>query len=226
MLKDLINLVFPKLCFGCQEILLENENILCVNCLAHLPYTNQHKITDNAAYQKFYGRIPIEFVACFLYYSKKGKIQNLIHQLKYNNHPEISYYLGKMYALQLKETSLDLSFDAIIPTPLHLDKMKSRGYNQVAGFAEALAEVFKIPIENNILYKTKNIKSQTKKNLFERTSKTEEKFEVRLTDEYYGKHFLLIDDILTTGGTLESCGKKLLQIPNSKLSLLCLAYTL
>lgn len=226
MWNDLINLLFPKQCFGCQEILLENETMLCVNCLAHLPYTQQHKFAANTAYNKFYGRISVESVACFLYYEKKGKIQNIIHQLKYNNHPEISYYLGKMYALQLKEDAFNAEFDAIIPTPLHKDKMKSRGYNQVSGFAEALSEVFNIPIAHDILYKTKNIKSQTKKNLFERTSKTEEKFEVTFSEQHTGKHFLLIDDILTTGGTLESCGKKILQIPNSKLSLLCLAYTL
>lgn len=225
MWNSFLDLLFPKLCFGCEEILLNNENIICLHCRNNLPLTYHCNIPKNEVTQKFYGRIPIDYASCFLYYTKGGMIQNLFHQLKYHNHPEISYCLGKIYAQQLKNCTYYQKLDAIIPVPLHRDKLKARGYNQLDGFAQAISEELSIPIAQQLLYKTKNNSSQTRKNLFDRTSKTEEKFEVQYGIEDAHKHYLLIDDILTTGGTLESCAKKILTIPNSKISIACLAAT-
>lgn len=225
MWNSFLDLLFPKLCFGCEEILLNNEDIVCLHCRNNLPLTYHCNMSKNEATQKFYGRIPIEYASCFLYYTKGGVVQNLFHQLKYHNQPEISYCLGKIYAQQLKNCIYYTQLDAIIPVPLHRDKLKTRGYNQLDGFAQAVSEDLCVPIAQHLLYKTKNNSSQTKKNLFNRTSKTEEKFEVQYGATDTDKHYLLIDDILTTGGTLEACAKKVLTIPNSKISIACLAAT-
>ncbi len=225
MWNSFLNLLFPKLCFGCQEILLNNEKTICLKCRNTLPFTHQCNMSKNETTQKFYGRIPIEYASSFLYYSKGGIVQNILHHLKYRNQPEVSYFLGKMYAHQLISSPYYKNINAIIPVPLHKDKLRKRGYNQLNGFAQALSEELKIPIVEHLLYKTKNYSSQTKKNIFDRTSKTEEKFEIKYNLEDSNKHYLLIDDILTTGGTLESCAKKILQIPNCKISIACLATT-
>lgn len=225
MWSSFLNLLFPKLCFGCQEMLLNNEEVICRLCRNSLPLTHHCNMVKNEATRKFYGRIPIEYASSFLYYSKGGIVQNILHHLKYRNQPEISYFLGKMYAQKLLSCPYYKHLDAIIPVPLHKDKLRSRGYNQLNGFAQALSEELKIPIANHLLYKTKNYSSQTKKSIFDRTSKTEEKFEIEYNLEDSNKHYLLIDDILTTGGTIESCAKKILQIPNCKISIACLAST-
>lgn len=173
---------------------------------------------------KFYGRLPLEFGACMLYYTKGGIIQRLIHNLKYNNHPEISKFLGKMYCEQLDGVDVLSTITEIIPVPLHKNKLKKRGYNQVTGFAEALQEHFNIPINEKLLYKRIKTTSQTKKNRFQRLKNSEEEFALDQTHlNATHNHFLLIDDILTTGGTLEACSKILLKIPNSKITILCLA---
>lgn len=225
MWSSFLNLLFPKLCFGCEEILLNNEDIICLRCKTSLPFTYHWSMQKNEATQKFYGRIPIEYASSLLYYSKGGIVSNILHHLKYRNQPEISYYLGKLYAHQLRNNPYYKNINAIIPVPLHKDKLRNRGYNQLDGFALALSEEMKVPIANHLLYKSKNYSSQTKKNIFDRTSKTEEKFEIKYNLEDSDKHYLLIDDILTTGGTIESCGKKILQIPNCKISIACLATT-
>lgn len=226
MIKDLLHLLFPKCCLSCGQILLQNEEIICLLCRDELPFTHHHLTKDNEVKSKFYGRLNIEFGACMLYFSKKGKIQQLFHELKYRNHPEISYFLGLMYCHQLQQTAFLNNITEIIPVPLHPKKQRKRGYNQVDGFAQALSETFSIPINRNLLYKTQKTTSQTAKNLLQRTTKSKEIFDVKPSPEKKGSHFLLIDDILTTGATIESCGKKLLQIPDAKISVLCLAATL
>lgn len=224
MIKDILNVLFPKNCLACKSLLLQSEEILCLRCRDELPFTNEHLITDNATMGKFYGRVPIEFAASLLYFSKGGIIQQLIHNLKYKNHPEISLFLGNLYAHQLTKTKLLEDITAIIPVPLHKSKKKLRGYNQVDGFAQAISNLFDIEINNKILIKTIKTSSQTTKNRFQRKNKKKEVFDVdftQITKEH--NHFLLLDDILTTGNTLESCCKKLLQIPNTKITILCLA---
>lgn len=223
LLKNLIDLLFPKLCLGCKNPLYHNEYLLCVCCRHQLPFTQQQRYSDNASYRKFYGRLPLEHCSSMLYFTKKGIVQQLLHQMKYKNHPEVSYFLGLMYAELLKEHDFLKHVDQLIPVPLHPKKLKQRGYNQVDGFATALSQRFCIPINRQLLYKTRQTTSQTQKNLFGRTQNLEERFDIRNHSGYAPQHFLLLDDILTSGGTLESCGKKLLQIPQCKLSILCLA---
>lgn len=224
MIKDILNILFPKSCLGCNGILLQGESILCLRCRDDLPFTNEHLTTENASMHKFYGRVRIEFAASLMYFSKGGIVQQLIHNLKYKNHPEVSLFLGNLYAHQLTKTVLLQNITAIIPVPLHKSKKRLRGYNQVDGFAQAISKQFNIGINNKILIKTIKTSSQTTKNRFQRKNRKKEVFEIDFNQVTEGQnHFLLLDDILTTGNTLESCCKKLLQIPNTKITILCLA---
>ncbi|MCC9041987.1 ComF family protein [Myroides sp. M-43] len=224
MIKDILNLLFPNSCLGCNTLLLRNENTICLLCRDSLPFTQEHNIPENASMNKFYGKILVEHVACLMFYSKGGIVQQLIHNMKYKNHPKISYFLGQIYAAQLAQTDRLKDVTTIIPVPLHRSKLRSRGYNQVDGFAKAISERFNIGINKKLLIKTLQTSSQTTKSRFQRKYHKKEIFDINISQlEYDTNHFLLLDDILTTGNTLEACCKKLLQIPNTKITILCLA---
>ncbi|MDR0229981.1 MAG: ComF family protein [Flavobacteriaceae bacterium] len=225
MIKNLLNLVFPKCCLGCNTLLLQNEEILCLFCREDLPITHQHLSASSYVMGKFYGKVRIEKAACYIYFNKGGIVQTLFHQLKYRKHQEISYFLGQLYAAALLDSNFLHTIDEIVMVPLHPKKQKIRGYNQVEGFAKAISETFNIPINNSLLYKTQKTESQTTKSLLQRNYKKKEVFAVNKECGKTGTHFLLLDDILTTGATLEVCSKKLLEIPHSKVSILCLAQT-
>ncbi|AXB55742.1 ComF family protein [Flavobacterium fluviale] len=188
-----------------------------------MPLTQYHLDPKNQAVKKFYGKIDIQFAAAFLYFNKKGMVQELIHNLKYKGHEEIGTVLGNWYAEDLKEIQLAISFDVVIPVPLHPKKFKERGYNQVTTFGKALAEGLKIPYDDSVLYRKKYSKTQSKKNLLGRSENIENIFDAVLTEENQNKHFLIVDDVLTTGATLEACSRALLKIPGAKLSIVCMA---
>ena len=158
-----------------------------------------------------------------MYFNKKGIVQELIHNLKYKGHEEIGTVLGNWYAEDLKELKLEKTFDAIIPVPLHPRKFKERGYNQVTTFGKALAENLKITFNDAVLYRKKYSKTQSKKNLLGRSENIENIFDVEFTEADYNKHFLIVDDVLTTGATLEACSRALLKIPGAKISIVCMA---
>lgn len=210
---------------GCSTILLTQEETLCTHCRAFLPFTNQHQHPLNEAFNTFYGKVKIAHASCMLYYTKEGLVSHLLHQLKYNNQPQISYTLGMMYAELLADTPHLNAVNYLIPVPMHKKKLRQRGYNQVDGFADALAHYFTIPINRTLLTKITHTPSQTTKSFQERIKTKITTFHLNDTSSYTGKHFLLLDDILTTGSTLETCAKLLLQIPESQVSILCLAYT-
>ena len=226
MLKYLINLLFPKLCMGCDSLLLQNEKIICTECNHNLPYTNHHILSGNDTIKKFYGIIPIEFSASMLYFHKKGIVQNLIHNLKYKKHQEIGTILGEWYAKDLESVANIKTVSEIIPVPLHKKRLEERGYNQITTFCEALSNELKIPYNPNLLYRNRYSKTQTKKDKENRKDITNALFDVHFTETDYNKHFLLVDDVMTSGATLEACAKALLKIPNSKVSIVTIAYTL
>jgi len=188
-----------------------------------MPLTQYHLDPKNQAVKKFYGKIDIQFASTFLYFNKKGMVQELIHNLKYKGHEEIGTVLGNWYAGDLKEIQLEIPFDAVIPVPLHPKKFKERGYNQVTTFGKALAEGLKIPYNDSVLYRKKYSKTQSKKNLLGRSENIENIFDAVLTEENRNKHFLIVDDVLTTGATLEACSRALLKIPGTKISIVCMA---
>ncbi|MDQ6528781.1 ComF family protein [Flavobacterium sp. LHD-85] len=223
MINYLINLFFPKVCSACHSLLLQNETVFCTVCRHEMPLTQYHLNPKNEAVKKFYGKIDIQFASAFLYFNKKGMVQELIHNLKYKGHQEIGTVLGNWYAEDLKEVSFEIPFDAIIPVPLHKRKFKERGYNQVTTFGKAIASGFEIPFAENILIRKLYTKTQSKKNLLGRSENIENIFDVKFSESDHNKHFLIVDDVLTTGATLEACSKALLKIPGVKISILCMA---
>ncbi|WP_264519887.1 ComF family protein [Flavobacterium sp. N1994] len=223
MWNHLLNLFFPKSCAGCHSILLSDEKVICTQCRHEIPLTNHHTIENNEVIQKFYGRIPLEFGAALFYFHKKGIVQEIIHKLKYKGQEEISETVGHWYASELKDLEQLKNIDYIIPVPLHQKRLRERGYNQVEGFGNALAADLKIPFDEKILFRKLYTKTQTKKDLLGRADVIATVFDVDFNESHHGKHFMLIDDVITTGSTLEACSRALLKIPNAKISIVCMA---
>lgn len=225
MFKSLFNLFFPQVCLGCGTFMQLNETVICTSCRHELPLTNHHSETENEIIKKFYGRIPIEFGAAMFYFHKKGIVQQLIHNLKYQNHQEIGTMLGKWYGEELKFLEIVKNTDFIIPVPLHKKRLKKRGYNQVEKFGLALSSLLKVPYKDSILYRNIYSDTQTQKSFFGRTTIKKDQFDVVFSEIHQGKHFLLIDDVITSGTTIEACAKALLKIPDAKISIVAMAYT-
>lgn len=223
MFQSIINLFFPKVCAGCNSFLTANENVICTLCRHHIPLTNHHLNPENEAFKKFYGKVPIEHASALFYFHKKGIVQEVIHKLKYKGHEEIGTVLGNWYAEELKEIPVFQEIDAIIPVPLHKKKYRQRGYNQVSTFGLALSNELKITYNESILIRTVYSKTQSKKNLLGRTEGIETIFNVNFTQKDHHKHFLLIDDVITTGSTLEACCRALMKIPGTRISIVCMA---
>jgi len=224
MFKSLINLLYPKTCSGCSSTLLESEAIICTTCRHDMPFTEHHLNPQNETFSRFYGRLPLEYASSLLYFHKGGIVQQLIHNLKYRGHEEIGRLMGEWYAHDLKSVDVLQSVDEIIPVPLHKKRLKERGYNQVAEFGKALAEGLDIKYNDTLLVKDAYTKTQTRKSLLDRASITDTAFHADFNNTDDGKHLLLIDDVITTGSTLETCGRALLKIPDAKLSIVTIAY--
>lgn len=225
MLDALTNLFFPKACVGCDAFLLQNEILICTKCRHEIPVTNHHLNPENEAFKKFSGKIPLEYGASFMYFHKKGIVQEIIHGLKYHGHEEIGTLIGDWYADDLKTSDILKTVDAIIPVPLHPQKLKERGFNQVTTFGKSLSTNLEIPFNETLLHRNLYSKTQTFKNLLGRNEINQSLFDVTFTENDHNKHFLLVDDVLTSGATLEACGKALLKIPGAKLSIVTIAYS-
>lgn len=223
MFKSIINLFFPPVCAGCNSFLSTNEKVICTVCRHDIPLTNHHLNLENDAFKKFYGRIPVLHASALFYFHKKGIVQQLIHNLKYKGQEEIGTTLGQWYAEDLKNIEILASIDEIIPVPLHRRKLKERGYNQVTAFGKALSSSLNIDYNDSLLIRNVYSKTQSKKNLLGRTEGIETVFDVSFTEKDHNKHFLIIDDVITTGSTLEACSKVMLKIPGAKISIVCMA---
>jgi ComF family protein len=225
MYKNLLNVIFPMFCNGCSKLLLKNENIICTKCTHNLPFTNHHIIKVNEIHNVFYGLIPFEFAASILYFTKKGLVQNLMHNLKYRNRQEVGTYLGNLYSKELVNLDVIKDIDVIIPVPLHKKRFNERGYNQVTTFCKAIEKNLSIPVLDNILVKTKNLKSVTHKSKENRLEHNKNVFSIENKYNIEDKHILIIDDVFTTGATIEACAREILKIKNTKISILTMAYS-
>lgn len=224
MFTSLTNLFYPPVCAGCDALLLPAETAICSRCRHEMPQTQHHLNPQNEAMLKFYGKIPVEFAAAFLHYHKRGVVQQMIHSLKYHGIEAVGKTIGKWYASDLQQIDLLNDVDQIIPVPLHPRKFRQRGYNQITHFSEALSKKLAVPVNHRLLKRVRYSKTQTRKNLMGRSELRDKAiFAVDYDERDHGKHFLLTDDVLTTGATLESCGRVLLGIPGAKISIICMA---
>jgi ComF family protein len=220
MAEGLSHLIYPRLCEGCSKPLLAEEEVLCLNCnVYHLPRTAYHHIADNETAMRFAGRVDVEKATSLAYFTPDGLLQHLLHSLKYDGKKYIGTYLGKQLAYDLKQINWQLGVDAIVPVPLHPDKEALRGYNQSQLLAEGMAEVWGIPVLNTAIKRVKNTESQTQKSREERIENMQGAFVAHQQLDIAGKHMLLIDDVLTTGATLEACANALKSAPNVKISI-------
>lgn len=222
-LKDLFKLFFPNFCLGCKDGLLRGEEILCTRCLSELPKVDYFNILDNPLVNRFVGRVPVHYGWSLLKFQKTGIVQNLLHELKYNNHPEIGERLGRLLGLRLIELGLENQIDLLIPVPLHKNRKRARGYNQSAMIAKGISEVFNKPFSDEMMARVSSTKTQTKKSRIDRWENVNNAFRVMNRNVVQGKRLLLVDDVITTGATTEACAKCLLQAGALSVSIACLA---
>jgi ComF family protein len=222
--NDFVSLFFPVICVSCGKSLFKNENSICTYCLYHLPKSNFHLVNDNPVAKIFWGRINIESAAAFYTFNKGGRVQHLIHQLKYKGQQQVGVSLGKLYGYELRENNAFKGIDVIIPVPLHAKKQRKRGYNQSMCFAEGLAETMHLTVDSDSLFRSIASETQTKKSRFTRWKNVESIFYTKNEEPLTGKHILLVDDVITTGATLEACAQTLLKINGVKVSIATIAY--
>jgi ComF family protein len=209
IINDINTVLFPNLCFGCNARLYRGEQTLCTLCRNQIPLTEFNFKDENRLDKTFYGRIDVKKAACLLYYSENGLVKNLIHHLKYKNQRHIGDFLGKWYGSILKEDTALPTIHYVIPVPLHPKKLRRRGYNQVASFGTQLAKSIHANYADDLLIKTRNTKTQTQKTRMFRMQHGTPLFDLRNPQVLEGKNVLLVDDVVTTGATLEACTKAL-----------------
>ena len=223
LLNDLVSLFYPNLCLVCGYPLVQNEQFICLFCHCNIPKTNYHINKGNPARDLFSGYPQVNEVTAYLFFEKEGITQKLIHSLKYNGNKELAACLGRTAALELKANGCYASIDTILPVPLHPKKEKRRGYNQSEWIAKGFATVYGFEPEKKSLKRRTDSQSQTRKTVYDRHVNVEKIFETPNPAYFYGKHILLIDDVITTGATISSCIDALVSIPEIKISIFSLS---
>jgi len=225
-IKDVVHLIFPHHCEGCGTDVLQDEQLLCAECLHQLPATNYFAITGNPVEKMFYGRMKVELAGAGYYFTKESLVQHLIHQLKYKGNKDVGYYLGRLIGHQLKESARFDTIDVLVPLPLNSKKEFKRGYNQAAIISEGIAAIWQKPIVKDAVVRTVFTETQTHQDRIHRWQNMNGVFAIEDEKALKGKHILLVDDIVTTGATLEACGTAILKIPDTLLSIATAACTM
>lgn len=223
LLNYLTELLYPRLCVVCGDKLIEQENWICLHCLHHIPRTNFHLDPDNPVARLFYGRVNIERATSYFYFRKGSKYQTLLHDLKYKGMKELGEEIGKNFAIDLQQSSEFKAVDIICPVPLHPSKEKKRGYNQSWWIASGIAKQMSKELSSDNLRRITATETQTRKSRFERYLNVDGIFELQNPEAFSGKHILLIDDVVTTGATLEACASAILSATTAKVSIATLA---
>ena len=220
---DFVNLFYPNRCKACGVDLQKGEEQLCIACRVDLPLSDYWKQKDNPIEQLFWGRVNIEFASSLMIFRKASPYRHLIHLLKYQGDEDVGIYLGEIFAKKIQKESLYAKIDYIIPVPLHPKKKKKRGYNQSDCIAKGLSKVLQVPYRTDLLIRTINTSTQTKKNKEERWTNVSGIFKLKSKEELQDKHILLVDDVITTGATIESCIVALQECVKVKISIASLA---
>jgi ComF family protein len=187
-----------------------------------MPTTNYHIDNLNPLKGRLSSRIDVAYAMAFLKFSKSGKVQKLLHALKYKNQPELGVMLGSIYGERIKESNSHLA-DLIIPVPLHPIRKSKRGYNQSAKFAEGLSQSMHVPYTDELLVRRIMTETQTRKTKLNRWQNVTEVFQLKDAAPIKNKNILLVDDVVTTGATLEACSAHLIQAGCNSLSIACIA---
>lgn len=226
MFEDLLSLLFPETCYACSGSLARGEKYICTNCSVKLPYTDfhVHGATElNPLQRRFWGKVPVRFAFSYLYFRPKGRVQRLLHQLKYKGAKELGEHLGQRYGSLLSDFQYNNQFDVIVPVPLHKYKLRRRGYNQAEWFAKGLSKSMRLPYHGKVILRTTHTGTQTRKSRLDRWHNVEQVFEVDRPEQVQGRHVLLVDDVLTTGATLEACARALLAAGATEVSIATIA---
>lgn len=221
----LLHLAFPHVCHGCGNDNLPLHAFLCLRCLSSLPLTNYHLFPDNPVEKIFWGRLNITSATAQYYFTKESLIQRLMHQFKYKGNKDLGMFLGILMGKSLAQTPRFSSVDALVPLPLFPSREKKRGYNQAAILCEGMSSEMDKPVLKDIVVRTMPTETQTRKGRIERWSNMQGKFELVKPEKIEGKHILLVDDVVTTGASLEACGRSILSSPHRKLSLATLCFS-
>jgi ComF family protein len=221
--EDFLSLFFPSVCMSCGASLVKGEELLCTRCMVEINRTGFHLKRDNAVEKLFWGRCRIEKAAAFSFYNRGSRIRRLIHLMKYRGKKEIGFALGKIYGSYLRDSSFMDGIDMLVAVPLHPDRLRKRGYNQSEYIARGISETTGVPVSERIIYRVSATNTQTRRGRFERWTNVEGLFAVFDENQVRGKHVLVVDDVVTTGSTLEACANALLNGGNTRVSVVTLA---
>lgn len=219
-------MVHPPVCLTCQQKIVKHGEVICLECDYHLPRANFHTEENNKFTEKFWGRLPVVAGASMYYFNGSEPIKNLIHALKYKGKTKIGEHVGCLLGRRISYTPAFQEIDTVLPIPLHPRKQLKRGYNQSDSFAKGLAKTLNTDCQDDLLSRKVDTKSQTTMNVQERMENVENIFKVEQPEKLINKHVLLVDDVITTGATLEACAKEILKIEGAKVSMATIAYAL
>ena len=226
VINNFLSLIYPDCCACCGQDLFRGEDCICLLCEAQLPQTNFHDYDNNPVEKTLYGRCEYDAATAFLYFSKKGMVHRMLYELKYNDNTSVGVKMGELFGKKLKKSKRFSSFDYIIPVPLHPKKERKRGYNQAMKLAEGINQSFQAKLSKGHLIRNRANSTQTKKNRWQRWENVASIFEVRKPEVLENKKVLLIDDVITTGATIEACAQALSTVKGLQLSVACLAVPL
>ncbi|GAC1444320.1 MAG: ComF family protein [Sediminibacterium sp.] len=224
--SDFSQLFFPHNCEGCGTDILRKNDLLCATCRQKLPLTGFFTLPGNPVEKSFYGRLPIEQAGAACYFTKDSLLQHLFIELKYRKNREAGYFLGRLMGYALAEAGRFSAIEALVPLPLNNRKEYQRGYNQAALLCEGIYQVWQKPVLAHAIARIRFTETQTRRNRLNRWQNMQGVFEVTSSTALENKHILLIDDVITTGATLEACGTELLKVKGVKLSLAAAGYTI
>ena len=222
--RDLFYLAFPNLCPACEKPLPQKASFICSYCFETLPKTAFHGQKENAATNLFRGRYPFDRVTSALYFSKDGSVQKILHSIKYKGNTNLAESLGEWYGKVLFLENTLANAPCFVPVPLHEKKLYQRGYNQALYWAKGLSKGYEGSFVYPALQRNLPTETQTKKGRYDRWKNVEHVFEVLPDFRPENKHIVLVDDVLTTGATLESCARALQRAGANQVSVVTLAY--
>ncbi|MDD2564256.1 MAG: ComF family protein [Salinivirgaceae bacterium] len=219
--EDVLNLFYPRLCAGCGEPLIKGESHVCLRCLYQMHRTGFHNVRDNRIEQLFWGKVQVKYATAYSFYHKESNLQHMIHKLKYHGEKEIGYVLGVELGLDLKDSVFN-EVDIIVPIPLHPKRQRKRGYNQAEWIANGISSVMNRPVDTTSVLRAVATETQTKKGRFERWQNVENIFEIADTELLKHKHILVVDDVITTGSTIEACLQTIVSVEGAQVSIACI----